>query len=144
MFFSAALAISGPLSLGRAEAGAALAGAIVTGSMVLARQRFDAVGPFLQTGHPLTAASVAVALLLPFWIAGQRLRTRWNDYPALFDATWRIVLRYLVGVLFTLLVWAMIFLGVECRISGSVGATVSTHCPSPEADRMLRDAEADL
>jgi hypothetical protein len=111
VFFSAALAMTGPLGLGRAAAGAALAGATVAALMVLASQRFDAVGPFLQTGHPLTAASVAVAVFLPFWIAARQPGTRWSDYPTLFDATWRIVLRYLVGVLFTLLVWAMIFLG---------------------------------
>lgn len=36
------------------------------------------------------------------------------------------------------------FEGAECRISGSIGTTVSTHYPSPEANRMLRDADAAL
>jgi diguanylate cyclase (GGDEF)-like protein len=36
------------------------------------------------------------------------------------------------------------FEDAECRISGSIGTTVSTHYPSPAADRMLRDADAAL
>jgi diguanylate cyclase (GGDEF)-like protein len=36
------------------------------------------------------------------------------------------------------------FEGAECRISGSIGTTMSTHYPFPEAERMLRDADAAL
>lgn len=36
------------------------------------------------------------------------------------------------------------FEGAECGISGSIGTTLSTHYPAPEADRMLRDADAAL
>jgi len=36
------------------------------------------------------------------------------------------------------------FEGAECRISGSIGTTMSMHYSLPDADRMLRDADAAL
>lgn len=122
VFFSATLAMAGPLSLARAAAGGALAGTILAALLTWASLRFDGVGPFLETGHPITAASVALAVFLPFWIAGARPGGRWTDYATLFDAAWRIVLRYVVAGLFALLVWAMIFLSDS--LLGVVGIEV--------------------
>jgi hypothetical protein len=53
---------------------------------------------------------IAVAVFLPFWIAAAGPARDWKDYAALFDAVWRIVLRYIVAGLFTLVVWLTVFL----------------------------------
>ncbi|MGI1662722.1 hypothetical protein ACRDNQ_10820 [Palleronia sp. KMU-117] len=122
VFFSATLAMAGPISLMHAAAGGALAGTVLAAFLTWASLRFDGVGPFLETGHPITAASVALAVFLPFWIAGARPGGGWSDYVALFDAAWRIVLRYIVAGLFVLVAWAMIFLGDS--LLGVVGIKV--------------------
>jgi hypothetical protein len=110
VFFSATLAMAGPLTLGRAALGGAVAGVVVAALLPWASLRFDGVGPFLDTGDPIIATLVAVAVFLPFWIAAAGPARDWKDYAALFDAAWRIVLRYIVAGLFTLLVWLTVFL----------------------------------
>jgi hypothetical protein len=122
VFFPATLAMAGPLPLARAALGGAVAGGVMTILLVWASLRFDGVGPFLDTSDPIILTMIAVAVFLPFWIAAAGPAGTWRDYPALFDAAWRILLRYVVAGLFVLVVWLTIFLAD--RLLGVVGIEV--------------------
>ncbi len=122
VFFPATLAMAGPLPLTRAALGGAVAGGVMTILLVWASLRFDGVGPFLDTGDPIILTMIAVAVFLPFWIAASGPAGNWRDYPTLFDAAWRILLRYVVAGLFVLVVWLTIFLADS--LLGVVGIEV--------------------
>ena len=122
VFFPVALAMAGPLSLARAALGGAVAGGVMAVLLVWASFRFDGVGPFLDTGDPIFLTIIALTIFMPFWIAGAGPSGDWRDYPTLFDAAWRILLRYVVAGLFVLVVWLTIFLADS--LLGVVGIEV--------------------
>ncbi len=121
-FFSALLIAAGPLPLGRAALAGLIVGAPAAVLMATASFRFDTVETFLETGHPLIALFLMVALAIAYLLAGLRPDSRWFDYPALFDEAWNAVVRTAAGAVFTGLVWAVI--GLSDALLGIVGLTV--------------------
>ncbi len=108
VFFGAVLAMTGPLRLSQATAGAAALGTAAALLISLAALRFDQAGEALDAGHPLAALLVLAVVPLPFWIAAQW--RGWDDYPVLFGEAWAIAVRAAAAGLFLGLVWALIFL----------------------------------
>ncbi len=109
-FFSALLAMVGPLRLGRAALGALALALPVAGLMTWASTRFTDIGAFLATGHPLVAFAILVSVPLPFLIAAQRPDEGWRSYPALFNHAWAIVVRFAAAWLFVGVFWAVLML----------------------------------
>lgn len=109
-FFAAALALAGPLRPWRALAGAAALALPLAGLMTWASLRFDTVGAYLQSDHPVVGLALLCGLALPFLIAGLGRGSRWFDYPVLFEQSWMIVVRFAAAWLFVGLVWAVLFL----------------------------------
>ena len=84
VFFTALLALTGPMALIRAAGQAAVLALVVGGLTFWASFRFASANDLL--GSPLAVAAVLVLSFvpLPFILAGEA--TRWRDYPALFSA----------------------------------------------------------
>ncbi len=112
-FFAALLAASGPLSAARAAA-VGLAVSLLPALLLLwASFRFETVQDYLETGHPLVAFAILVALPVPFLIAALGPIRDWRDYPELFDQSWNVVVRYVAAWLFTGLFWLVVVLSNE-------------------------------
>ncbi|TCP41326.1 DUF4153 domain-containing protein [Rhodovulum marinum] len=109
-FFSAALALAGPLPLRRALGAAALVALPLAGLMTWASLRFDDVAGFLASGHPWPGFALLLVLALPFLVAGLGQGTRMTDYAVLFGQSWMIVVRLAAAWLFVGLVWGVLFL----------------------------------
>lgn len=120
-FFTACLALAGPLRLWRAAAAAAVLALVVAALGTWASLRFDETGAFIETGHPLVALAILSFLPLPFVMAAD-VERKWNDYPALFAHSWDIVVRYAAAWVFVGLVWGIVLLSDE--LLKLVGLTV--------------------
>jgi len=107
-FFTALLALAGPLALRRAAAGAVAVAVVGTGLLVWASLRFDTVEQFVMTPLWALAGTVLALVPLPFVIAA--CGPGWRDYPTLFSQAWTIVVRYAAAWLFVGAVWAVIWL----------------------------------
>ncbi|MCG6904906.1 MAG: DUF4153 domain-containing protein [Rhodobacter sp.] len=121
-FFAALLAAIGPLPLSRAAIAAAVSALPPALLLYWASFRFQGVEAFLESLHPPVAYFVMVTILLPFLIALQRPGEGWRNYPALFDQSWNIVVRYAAAWVFTGLFWAVIML--SDALFGLVGLTI--------------------
>ncbi|GAA0310589.1 DUF4153 domain-containing protein [Rhodovulum strictum] len=109
-FFTAVLALTGPLPLRRALGASALVALPLAGLMTWASLRFDTVAGFLGTGHPWIGFALLLGLSLPFLIAGLGPARRPTDYAVLFTQSWMIVVRFAAAWLFVGLVWGVLFL----------------------------------
>ncbi len=107
-FFGSLLALIGPLRFRRAVRAAAIVAVPASVLLFMAGFRFGQREDFLQTGHPVIAFLVLVALPLPFMIARERMAGNWRDYEALFDHAWSIVMRYAAGWLFVAVFWGVV------------------------------------
>ena len=121
-FFTAFLAATGPLDYKRAMIAAGLTAGPAALLLFGASFRFDVVGDFVDTGHPIVAYSTILTIGLPFLIAAQRPQDGWNSYPALFTQSWNIVVRYAAAWVFVGVVWGVIML--SNALLGLVGLTV--------------------
>ncbi|MBN2905805.1 MAG: DUF4153 domain-containing protein [Rhodobacteraceae bacterium] len=108
--FPAALALAGPLRLGRALAAAVGLALVLAGLLCWASLRFDTVGEYTATGDPWVGFAVLMGLALPFLVAGLGPARRWADYETLFTQSWLIVVRFSAAWLFVGLVWGVLFL----------------------------------
>ncbi|MEH7829021.1 DUF4153 domain-containing protein [Gemmobacter denitrificans] len=107
-FFTALLALTGPLTLRRALPFAFGLGLLLAVLMALASLRFDTVEGLFDSPIPVLAGLVLVFVPLPFCIAASHLG--WRDYPLLFSEAWTIVIRFAASWLFVGLVWLLIWL----------------------------------
>jgi len=119
-FFTALLALAGPLALRRAAVGAVGVAAVGAGLLVWASLRFDTVGQFIETPLWALTGTVLAFVPLPFVIAASG--PGWRDYPTLFGQAWTIVVRYAAAWLFVGAVWAVIWL--SDALLGIVGLRV--------------------
>lgn len=108
VFFTALLAMTGPLRLIRAALGALILALVVAGLLALASLRFDTAEGLFESPIPFLAYLVLCFVPLPFVIAAAQ--GRWRDYPLLFSAAWTIVIRFAAAWLFVGVVWLVIFL----------------------------------
>ncbi|MFN3846969.1 MAG: DUF4153 domain-containing protein [Paracoccaceae bacterium] len=107
-FFTALLAMAGPLSVLRAALGAGLIAVVVSGLLAVASFGFVSVYDVMDSPHAILGAAVLTLVPMPFWIAMQR--GDWRDYGTLFGESWNIVVRAIAAWAFVGLVWAVIFL----------------------------------
>ncbi|MEO0703269.1 MAG: DUF4153 domain-containing protein [Pseudomonadota bacterium] len=121
-FFVPLLAMIGPLPAPRAALGAAGLSVPLTLLMTTASLRFDTVEAFAETGHPLVALFLAIAVPVPFLIAGLGAPARWWDYAALFTAAWNVLVRATAALIFVGVFWALVFL--SDTLLGLVGIKV--------------------
>ena len=108
VFFGGVLISAGPLVLRRAALGALGVAIIVAGLFTLASFRFTAADGVIGSLLPMLAVAVLVWLPWPFLVAAAGVG--WRDYPSLFSAAWGIVVRTSIAVIFTAIVWAVIYL----------------------------------
>lgn len=108
IFFAAVLAMTGPLSLRRAVLVAAPVAAAVAGLLLLASLRYEFVAQFQFADLSFAAAVVLVFVSLPVVIAA--CGPGWRDYPTLFAESWMLVVRGATALVFTGLVWGLIWL----------------------------------
>lgn len=109
VFFTACLALAGPLRPVRAVLMSVSLAVPVSGLFTWAGLRFDKLPEFFDT-DPSWAAPVVLTLVpLPFFIAKAR-DAGWRDYPALFAHSWDIVVRYAAAWLFVGVVWGVMML----------------------------------
>lgn len=108
VFFGGLLATAGRLALRRAVLGAA-AVAVVLGALCLwASLRFAA--PADLAGSMMAVISVVLLAWLPWPFLMAQGSLGWRDYPSLFQESWDLVVRVSVALIFTTLVWLVIFL----------------------------------
>ena len=119
-FFGGLMAMTGPLLPGRAALSSLGLAVPVAGLLVLASLRYDTVADFLSGPFGVFAGVVVASVPLPFLIAAAG--PGWRDYPALFNQSWNIVVRYASAWLFVAVVWAVIFL--SDALLGLVGVKV--------------------
>ena len=109
-YFAVLLALIGPAGPVRAVFGAALPsvpGALLFG---LASLRYEDVGQFLLGSHPLLSLLTILVIGTPFVAAFLKDRHAWRHYPALFDISWTITVRYTASWLFVGVFWAVLTL----------------------------------
>ncbi|EEW23688.1 conserved hypothetical protein, partial [Rhodobacter ferrooxidans] len=119
-YFLALLALTGPLRLMQANAAALGVAVPVAGLLTWASLRYAAMPDLFERPAPVLAAVLLGLLPLPFVIAANG--PGWRDYPALFSASWTIVVRFAAAWLFVGVVWALILL--SDKVLGIVGVTV--------------------
>lgn len=120
--FAPLLTMIGPLPPARAFLGAVMIGLLASFLITTASFRFDVVQPFLNTGHPLFALLLIIALPLPYIVAGLSGEGGWLSYPKLFDAAWNILVRAVAALLFLGAFWAVVFL--SGALLGLVGVDI--------------------
>ncbi len=109
-FFTALLAIAGPVSIRMAALGAgvlALAAAVMLG---WASFRYDTLEPFLESGFSLFAWGAILCIGTPFVAVRLWNKQYWVSYLDLFEFSWSIVVRYAAGWLFVGVFWVVVFL----------------------------------
>jgi hypothetical protein len=107
-FFVPLLSMTGPLPLLRALPGAVAIGVAVAALTAWAGLRFDLAADLFAEPGAVLAVVLLVWLPQPFWIA--RCRGGWHDYPVLFSESWGIVIRLGAALMFTGLVWLVLWL----------------------------------
>ncbi|MGV8987927.1 MAG: DUF4153 domain-containing protein [Cypionkella sp.] len=108
VFFGGLLITAGPLSLARAALGALAVGLVVMVLFLLASLRFAAADGIVGSVVAMVSVAVLIWLPWPFLIAGAG--PGWRDYPSLFSESWGIVVRVTIALVFTGIVWLVIFL----------------------------------
>lgn len=108
VFFGAAMALIGPLSLTRALASALGLAVMVALLLTWASLRFAHLSDFLSGTERMAAALLLATLPLPYLIAGSG--RGWLDYPTLFTQAWSIVVRIPGAWLFVAVLWILIYL----------------------------------
>ncbi|MGQ0565518.1 MAG: DUF4153 domain-containing protein [Gemmobacter sp.] len=105
-FFAGLLVMAGPVGTRRAAVAALATAVPVAGLITWASLRYgerDLVGP-----SEAFAAVLLGTFPWPFWIAF--FRGNWADYPTHFRESWSVVIRVAAGLVFTALVWGVIWL----------------------------------
>lgn len=106
-FFAGLLVMAGLIGPRRAALAALGTALPAAGLIVWASLRYDDTGDLIGPSEGLAAFLLAL-LPWPFWIAG--FRGNWLDYPTHFRESWSAVIRATAGLVFTGLVWAVIWL----------------------------------
>lgn len=128
-FSGIALALSGPVPVGRSLLGASVAAGLLTALISLAGTRHVVATDLLDDPIMLTVAGVLVFFATPFLLVWLQDRGKVLHYGALFDAAWRLTVRYALAWLFVAVVWLLIWLSdalLELVDIGAMGALMRT------------------
>ncbi|MBR9842326.1 MAG: DUF4153 domain-containing protein [Rhodobacteraceae bacterium] len=109
-FSAVLLAMAGPLRLGRAALGATLLALPAALALGWASYGFDELETFMQSGLSIVAWSAILFIGTPFLTVALRPEGDWRSYPALFDASWAVVVRYAAAWLFVGVFWGILLL----------------------------------
>ncbi len=120
VFFGGLLVTTGPLALRRSILAAAGVAVGVAALVTWASLRFAAPEGLGGSGLALLSALTLASLPWPFAIAAAGMG--WRDYPSLFRESWSIVVRVTLALIFTGIVWLVIYLSQE--LLGLVGVPV--------------------
>lgn len=108
-FFTAFLALVGPVRVRPALVFAAAQAVAVAALVTWPSLRFDTLDEMLRRA-PLWAAGLVLILVpLPFAMAAAR-EGNWRDYAALFQHSWDVVVRYAAAFVFVGLAWGVVAL----------------------------------
>jgi hypothetical protein len=107
-FFAGVLVMAGPLGVARAAAAAGATALMVAGLVTWGAARNAEAGGLYTTGGDGVAGLVLGTLPWPFWIAW--FRGNWADHPTHFRESWSVVIRVAAGLVFTGMVWGLIWL----------------------------------
>ena len=131
VFFGGLLVTQGPLTLRRAILGAAGVAVLVAALVTVASTHFVAVDGLAGSGLAVLSTLGLVLLPWPFLIAATGLG--WRDYPSLFSESWGIVVRVSVALIFTGIVWLVIYLSQEVLslVGVPVISAVISYDPAP-------------
>lgn len=110
-FASVALALAGPVPVGRALKGALGPAVVLTLLVSLAGLRHVVATDLLDDPVMLAVAAVLVVFSTPFLMVWLQDRRGWADYARLFDAAWTMTVRYAVAWAFVAVFWLVAFLG---------------------------------
>lgn len=108
VFFTALLALTGPLPVLRAGVRALALAALVATLLFWAGLRYDSVSGFANGGLAFLAVLLLATLPLPFIVAADG--PGWRDYPTLFSQSWTILVRMTTAWVFVGVVWLVVFL----------------------------------
>lgn len=120
VFFGGLLVTTGPLALRRSIPAAAGVAVSVAALVAWASLRFPAPEGLGGSGLAVLSALTLASLPWPFAIAAAGMG--WRDYPSLFRESWSIVVRATLALVFTGIVWLVIYLSQE--LLGLVGVPV--------------------
>lgn len=109
-FFSAALAMAGPVRLMQCLIPAAAFAAVVTALVLWASFRFAEAETFIEAGHPFGVVFVLFIIAVPFLTTIAAPEKSPKRYTDLFDVSWGAVTRVIVSAAFTGLFWLLLFL----------------------------------
>ncbi len=110
-FSTMALALAGPVSVRAALSGALAPAILLTALVSLAGARYAVATSFLDDPVMLSVAGILVLFATPFLLVWMTERAEWASYARLFDAAWRMVVRYTVALAFVAVFWLLAFLG---------------------------------
>ncbi len=113
------LALVGPARLGRSLPWAVGVSVLAAALLYWASFRHGSVDSFLSAGYPLAGFFLFQVIATPFVAARLSDADGWRSYPALFEFSWRIFVRYLAALLFTALFWGL--LGLSDALLNLVG-----------------------
>lgn len=108
-FFAATLAFVGAMGWRRALGWAVAVAAPCALLLLWVSYRYDNPADLFDNPAPALAALATGLLPLPFVLAAAT-GPRWNDYPALFEQAWGLVIRLLASMVFVGILWLVIFL----------------------------------
>ncbi len=108
VFFGGLMVTLGRLPLARSALGAITVAAVTAALCLFASTRFAEASDL--SGSVLAILSFAVLAWLPWPFLMAQGSLGWRDYPTLFIESWGVVVRVSVALMFTGLVWLVIFL----------------------------------
>jgi hypothetical protein len=110
VFSSVALALSGPVTVARSLSGAAMMALVLTLLVSLAGTRHVVATDLLDDRVMLTVAAVLVLFATPFLLVWMRVPNEVMHYGALFEAAWRMTVRYGLALVFVAIFWLVVAL----------------------------------
>jgi hypothetical protein len=104
-YFTALLALVGPLRLRAALPWAAVPAGIAAALLGWASLRYDTLDELFGRPDALFAYAIVLVLPLPYLVAALRPGVGWRDYPTLFEESWGMVLRIAAAAVFVAIAW---------------------------------------
>ncbi|CUH82457.1 DUF4153 domain-containing protein [Tropicibacter naphthalenivorans] len=102
------LALTGPAPAGRVMPLAVGAGLVLGGAELWGALRFQNAEAYMAMVYPLLFGALAWLIATGFAAAHLTGQGGWRDYPALFSQSWRVVVNFVVSLVFVGLFWGLL------------------------------------